>query len=79
VKGDCFSCTMTSTCRETSVARVIADYTCPLYRPVPEPIYWARVAVRSQFGEMMAAEAILNRVPELQGGDETDAIPGRKL
>jgi hypothetical protein len=74
--GDCFSCALAPTCRETSVRKVLTDYTCPMYRPIPEPVYRARVAIRSQFGELWAAEAILNRVPELQGGDNNDAVSG---
>jgi hypothetical protein len=77
MKGECFTCANTPICRETSVERVLKDYTCYNFKPVPEPVYLARLRIRWQFGDEMSAEAILNRGPELQGGENDDAISGR--
>lgn len=79
MNGECFSCALAPTCKETSIERILTDYTCPLYRGVPEPVYMARVQIRSLFGPYHAAEAILNRteeVEEVEGGEEGDASRG---
>lgn len=75
MNGECFSCSRTAICRETSVERILTDYTCPLYRGVEEPVYMARVQIRAFFGPVQAAEAILNRT-EIEG-EEVNASRGR--
>lgn len=73
--GDCLTCYRLSSCLETSIARVLTSYVCPLYGPVPEALYRARMDMIEQFGEGMAIRAMLNRGPEQQG-EETDGNAG---
>lgn len=57
--GDCISCARLSSCSVTSPDKVKGDFTCPLYVPVAEPIYYARDAMIRQFGVDQAVRALL--------------------
>jgi hypothetical protein len=61
MRGDCLSCSRISRCSETSVEKVLNDYTCVLYEPVNEPTYKARVDTMEKFGEVVAIRAMLDR------------------
>lgn len=64
-RGDCISCSLVTGCMETSEERLLNDYTCPSYQPVPEAEYLARISMMKTYGEQQAARAILNRPPIL--------------
>ena len=68
--GECLCCEKVSRCFETSVERILSSYTCPLFEAVPEPIFRARLDAMSKFGEMSAAEAMMNRPEQLEEGEE---------
>lgn len=57
--GECLSCERVSKCSETSIIRVLQDYTCPMFKSVSEPEYLARVESIQTYGRM-ALLAILN-------------------
>ncbi len=69
MRGDCLSCSRLQSCAETDVEKVLNDYTCVLYDPVEEPVYWARAHMIEKFGEVLAVEAMLDR-PE--DGDKNE-------
>lgn len=72
--GDCFTCSETLKCDITSPEKVLRDFTCELYKPVNEPTYLARLFIRSTFGDLAAAQSIVNRERQ-QGGEPTDVDP----
>lgn len=63
MRGDCLTCSKVASCQETSLERVLWSYTCPLFDPVPEEVYQARITVMQKFGERYAIEAMLARPP----------------
>lgn len=67
--GDCLTCYRLPTCTETSIERVQTSYVCPLYDPVPESVYYARIDMMAQFGEVVAIRAMLDR-PTITEGEE---------
>lgn len=70
--GDCLTCSKIATCTETSVERALTSYVCPLFEPVPEPVYAARITMMQQYGEATAVEAMLNRPQEPVEEGEVD-------
>jgi hypothetical protein len=72
MKGDCLSCSRLGNCAETSVEKVLSDFTCVLYEPVEEPVYLARAQMMEKFGEALAVQAMLERPEEPQEEGEKD-------
>lgn len=70
MKGDCLSCARLGKCAQTSVEKVLQDFTCVVYEPVEEPVYKARVATMEQFGAALAVEAMIQKPEEESEGDE---------
>ena len=68
MRGDCLSCARLGKCSETSVEKVLKDYTCVLFEPVEAPVYWARVHTMETYGDVLAVEAMLEKSQE--EGDE---------
>lgn len=68
MRGDCLSCSKVEICTATSVEKILNSFTCPLYEPVPEPVYRARVMLMMQFGDIAAVKAMMQKPPE--GGEE---------
>lgn len=66
MRGDCLSCTRLGKCMETSLEKVLKDFTCILYDSVAEPVYQARAQAIEQFGEVLAVQAMLERPEEPQ-------------
>ena len=58
--GDCLSCASLRQCTETSVEKVLASYTCPLFTPVEEPIYIARLDMIQKYGQMEAVSSMVH-------------------
>lgn len=69
MRGDCLSCNRMWKCSETSVEKVLADYTCVLYEPEQEPVYRARIDMMEKFGEVRAIQAMLKRPENLESED----------
>jgi hypothetical protein len=65
--GDCFTCVKASRCTITNSTKIIEEFTCELFEPVPEPVYHARLYIRTYFGELAAAQAILNQGVKQRG------------
>lgn len=61
MRGDCLTCARLGGCSETSVLRVLHDYTCSLYEPVEEPVYKARISTMELYGEVPAIEAMIDK------------------
>lgn len=61
---ECFTCTKTGQCSQTSVQKIVSGFYCPLYEPVAEPVVYARGRVMSQYGLVAAARALLMRPTE---------------
>ena len=59
LKGECTSCSRVSVCKETSIQRILDDYTCLRYEGVLEPEYLARMQTRATYGDRMLAEVLL--------------------
>jgi hypothetical protein len=57
---------------ETTVARVLKDYTCVLYEPVEEPVYRARVQMMEQFGEVLAVQGMLEQPEKKPEGEDNE-------
>lgn len=66
MRGDCLSCSRLPRCMETSVTKVLEDYTCVMYESVEEPIYRARVDTMKKFGDAQAIISILNNGEEYE-------------
>ena len=62
--AECFTCTKTGQCSQTSVQKIVGGFCCPLYEQVPEPVVYARSRVMSQYGLVSAARALLMRPTE---------------
>ena len=59
MRGDCLTCSRLETCQITSIQKVLAAYTCPLFEAVPAPVYEARVHMMSQYGDEVAVQAMM--------------------
>lgn len=70
MKGDCLTCSRLGNCSETSVSKVLNDYTCSLYGPVEEPVYKARVATMELYGDIPAVQAMIDRPEDPSGSNE---------
>lgn len=70
--GDCFTCALTTSCSITNPKKVMESFTCELFQPVHEAAYLARLSIRQMFGELAAAQAIVNQEEQKQGGEPTD-------
>lgn len=70
MRGDCLTCSRIEMCSETSIEKVLRSHTCPLFEPIPEPVYRARVALMEQYGDVAAVQAMLQRPQELEEGEE---------
>jgi hypothetical protein len=57
--GDCLTCTKLGTCTETNLQRVLDSYTCPLFEPVVEPIYLARISMMQKYGDIEAVSSMI--------------------
>ena len=66
MRGDCLSCSRLGKCAETSLEKVLKDFTCILYDSVEEPVYQARAQTMERFGEVLAVQAMLERPEEPQ-------------
>lgn len=71
MKGDCLSCARLGRCSETSVEKVLHDFTCILYEPVEEPVYKARVTSMELYGDVPAVQAMIDK-PEDQEDEEEE-------
>lgn len=60
MKGDCLSCIRLGNCSETSLQKVLEDYTCLRYEAVEEAIYKARTDSINTFGIELAIVSMLN-------------------
>ncbi|MEI6503224.1 MAG: CBS domain-containing protein [Armatimonadota bacterium] len=56
-------------CTEASVERILQSYTCPLFQPVAEPVYWARIEMIKRYGERAGAESMLPMRTNTSQGD----------
>lgn len=65
--GECLCCERISKCTEVDVSKVLSSYTCALFKPVPEPVLMARLDAMTRFGEVSAAEGMINRPPLPEG------------
>lgn len=72
MRGDCLSCARLGRCMETTVAKVLKDYTCVLYEPVEEPVYRARVQMMEQFGEVLAVQGMLEQPEKKPEGEDNE-------
>lgn len=72
MRGDCLSCSRLGNCAQTSVEKVLADFTCVLYEPVEEPVYLARAQMMEKFGEELAVKAMLEKPEERQEEGENN-------
>jgi hypothetical protein len=59
--GECLSCEKVSHCSEVTPQRLMEDYVCFLFVPVPEPVYWARVHTLKSLGEAVFIEVLLGQ------------------
>jgi hypothetical protein len=69
-RGDCLACWRLKQCRETSVEKVLAGYTCSLFEPVAEPVAHARWDAMQKYGEQPAVKAMLPLTTTDEGEDE---------
>lgn len=46
-------------CQETSVKKVLEDYTCIRFEAVDEPVFRAREATLQRYGAVLAVQAML--------------------
>lgn len=70
MKGDCLTCARLGPCTETSVKKVLESYTCPLYEPVFEEVYLARIEMMKKYGEETALKAMIGNPLEAKGEEE---------
>lgn len=68
IRGECLACTKLSSCNETNLQRVLTGYTCPLFEPVQEGVFVARIDMITRYGETVAVEVMLQKPPDM--GDE---------
>ena len=71
LKGECLACYRLQKCRETSVEKVLASYTCQLFEPVAEAVYRARSDAMQKYGEQAAVRAMLPLSTNTEG-EESD-------
>lgn len=57
--GECLACYKLSLCLDTSLERVMTGYTCPLFGPVPEGVFMARIDMIQRYGDVQAIETML--------------------
>jgi hypothetical protein len=48
-------------CNETSTQKALDGYTCQLFDPCPEHVFFARWESMKKFGERVAVEAMIDR------------------
>ncbi len=66
MRGECLACSRIEVCSDTSVEKILNSYTCPLFEPIPAPIYVSRVMMLNQYGEVAAQSMMKKPLPNVE-------------